>query len=80
VESTLGHLKEHINCVEVHLSDENSDKGGSHEKRCMMESRLEGHKRIRVSDEAESIGQAIDGAAEKIKKSINHTLMRLSGR
>jgi hypothetical protein len=31
--------------VEVHLSDENGKKGGSHDKRCMMEARLEGHQR-----------------------------------
>jgi hypothetical protein len=35
VESTLGHLAEHITRVEVHLSDENSDKGGAHDKRCV---------------------------------------------
>jgi ribosome-associated translation inhibitor RaiA len=80
VESTLGHLAEHITRVEVHLSDENSDKGGSRGKRCMMEARLEGHQPIAVSDEAESIGQAIDGAAEKLKRSLDHTLGKLSDR
>lgn len=80
VESTLGHLAEHITRVEVHLSDENSDTGWGHDKRCLMEARLEGSRPIAVSDEAESIGQAIDGAAEKLKKSINHTLGRLHDR
>jgi len=80
VESTLGHLVEHITRVEVHLSDENGNKGGSHDKRCMMEARLEGHQPIAVSDEAESISQAIDGAAEKLKKSLDHTLGRLRDR
>ena len=80
VESTLGHLAEHITRVEVHLSDENSDKGGSHDKRCMMEARLEGHQPIAVSDEAASIGQAIDGAAKKLKSSLDRTLGRLSDR
>lgn len=80
VENTLGHLAEHITRVEVHLSDENSDKGGSHDKRCMMEARIEGRQPIAVSDEAESIGQAIDGAAKKLKRSIDHTLGRLSDR
>jgi ribosome-associated translation inhibitor RaiA len=80
VESTLGHLVEHITRVEVHLSDENSGKGGSHDKRCMMEARLEGHQPLAVSDEAESIGQAIEGAAEKLKKSLDHTLGRLHDR
>lgn len=80
VESTLGHLAEHITRVEVHLSDENSDKGGSHDKRCMMEARLEGHQPIAVTDEAETINQALDGAAEKLKHFLDHTLGRLDSR
>ncbi len=80
VESTLGHLAEHLTRVEVHLSDENSDKGGAHDKRCMMEARLEGHQPIAVTDEAETLDQAIDGAAEKLKHSLDHTLGRLSDR
>lgn len=80
VESTLGHLAEHITRVEVHLSDENGDKGGSRDKRCMMEARLEGHQPLAVLDKAESISQAIEGAAEKLKRSLDHTLGRLSDR
>ena len=60
VERILGHLAEHITRVEVHLSDENGKKGGSHDKRCMMEARLEGHQPIAVTHEAETIAQAIE--------------------
>lgn len=80
VDNTLGHLVEHITRIEVHLSDENNNKGGSHSKRCLMEARLEGHQPIGVTDEAESIGQAIEGAAEKLKRSLQHTLGRLRDR
>ncbi len=80
VESTLGHLTEHITRVEVHLSDENSDKGGSDDKRCMMEARLEGQQPIAVTDEAETIDQAIGGAADKLKRMLDHTLGRLEDR
>lgn len=80
VESTLGHLAEHITRVEVHLSDENGKKAGSHDKRCMMEARLEGHQPIAVTHEAETIDQAIDGAADKLKSSLDHILARLSDR
>jgi len=78
VESTLGHLAEHITRVEVHLSDENAQKGGSTDKRCMMEARLEKHQPIAVTDEAESLDEAIDGAAQKLKRLLDHTLSRLS--
>ena len=64
VESTLGHLTEHITRVEVHLSDENGQKGGSIDKRCMMEARLEKHQPIAVTHVAETPHQAIEGATE----------------
>jgi len=70
----------YITRVEVHLSDENAGKAGSHDKRCMIEARLEGHQPIAVTDEAETLGQAIGGAAEKLKHSLDHTLGRLSNR
>lgn len=77
VTDTLGHLAAHITRVEVHLSDENANHSGHHDKRCMMEARLEGHQPLAVSDDAETISQAIDGAAEKLKHSLDHTLGRL---
>ncbi len=80
VESILGHLAEHITRVEIHLSDENSAKGGSHDKRCMMEARLEGHQPLAATDEGATIDQAIDGAAEKLKHLLEHTLGRLHAR
>lgn len=77
VESILGHLAEDITRVEIHLSDENSAKGGSNDKRCMMEARLEGHQPLAVTDEAATMDQAIHSAAEKLKRLLEHTLGRL---
>jgi ribosome-associated translation inhibitor RaiA len=78
VESTLGHLAEHITRVEVHLSDENGKKGGNTDKRCMMEARLEKHQPIAVTEEAASLDEAIDGAAQKLRRLLDHTVSRLS--
>lgn len=78
VESTLGHLAEHITRVEVHVSDENAKKGGSTDKRCMLEARLEKHQPIAVTEEAATIDEAVDGAAHKLKRLLEHTLSRLS--
>lgn len=77
VEGTLGHLSGHISRVEVHLSDENGGKGGEHDKRCMMEARLDGHQPVAVTHEAATIHQAIEGAATKLKHALDHTLGRL---
>jgi ribosome-associated translation inhibitor RaiA len=79
VESTLGHLAERITRIEVHLTDENSEKGGSGDKRCLMEARLKGHQPIAVTNEAATIDLAISGAVDKLKSSLDHTLGRLGG-
>jgi ribosome-associated translation inhibitor RaiA len=80
VASVLGHLAEHITRVEVHFSDENGKKTGGRDKRCLMEARLEGHQPIAVTDEADSLDEAIAGAADKLKRSLDHTLSRLNNR
>ena len=77
VEEILGHLATHISRIEVHVSDENGDKGGEHDKRCMMEARLDGHPPIAVAHEAQTFDQAIEGAVHKLKRSLDHTLGRL---
>jgi len=80
VQDTLGHLAEHITRIEIHLSDENGGKGGSHDKRCIMEARLEKHQPMAVTQEAETIEQSIVGAAHKLKTLLDHTLARLGNR
>jgi ribosome-associated translation inhibitor RaiA len=78
VNNTLGHLAEHISRIEVHLSDENNKKEGGYDKRCMMEARLQGHQPIAITNISDNIGQSINGAADKLKSSLDHTLGRLS--
>ncbi len=77
VESVLGHVSTRITRVEIHLSDENGHKGGVDDKRCMMEARLEGRQPTAVTHQAATLDQAVDGAADKLKRSIESTLGRL---
>jgi len=77
VESALERFAQRITRVEVHLSDENSQKGGI-DKRCVMEARLEGMQPVAVTDQAENMEQAVNGAAEKLEKLLDHELGRLS--
>ena len=79
VESALERFAEHITRVEVHLSDENGDKGGT-DKRCVMEARLEGMQPVAVTDQAENMEQAINGAADKLERLLDHELGRLGDR
>ena len=78
VESTLSRFSNHITRVEVHLSDENSDKkGGNDHMRCLMEARLEGRQPVAVTHQAATLDQAVDGAADKLIRLIESTLGRL---
>ena len=78
VESALSHMSDRITRVEVHLSDENSNKkGGERDMRCVMEARVKGHQPVAVTHQAMSLDLAVDGAAEKLTKSLEHTLGKL---
>ncbi|MFP5410570.1 MAG: HPF/RaiA family ribosome-associated protein [Gammaproteobacteria bacterium] len=74
VRRSLGHFSEAITRVEIHLSDVNAHKGGARDKRCLMEARLAGRQPIAVSDEAGSLHQALDGAADKLRRAVDSTL------
>lgn len=78
VEATLSRFGDRITRVEVHLTDENSSvKRGDNDKRCVMEARLAGLQPIGVTNHAASISDAIDGAAEKLERALEHALGKL---
>jgi ribosomal subunit interface protein len=78
VKEALSRFSEHITRVVVHLSETNDHKSSSGDHRCLMEARVEGHPPIAASDHAASLHQAIHGAAEKLKRSIDSTLGRIN--
>jgi len=77
VEEALSRFSDRITRIEVHLSDQNGDKSGQDDKRCMMEARLEGRQPTAVTHQAASLSDAVDGAAHKLKRSLESTLERL---
>ena len=77
VESTLSRIGDHITRVEVHLSDESGHKKSQNDKRCMMEARLEGRQPVAVTNEAATLDEAVEGAADKLVRLIESTLGRL---
>jgi len=77
VENALSRVSDHIRRVEVHLTDESGPKSRENNKRCMMEARLEGRQPIAVTDESSTLDLAIDGAADKLARLIEHTLGKL---
>ena len=67
-----------ITRVEVHFGDENSDKFGTNDKRCLIEVRMVKKEPIAVTDYADSIEKAFNNAVTKVKRVLNsaHEKMR----
>jgi ribosome-associated translation inhibitor RaiA len=80
VENAVANYADRITRIEVHLSDENSVKGGANDMRCVLEARLSGLQPIAVTHQAESLQLAVDGAAEKLENALRSTLGRLAER
>lgn len=76
IENKLSRFSDRITRLEVHFSDENGPKGGSADKRCMIEARLEGIQPIAVDHEAGTIELALNGAADKLFRLIDGLLER----
>ncbi|MBC7913126.1 MAG: HPF/RaiA family ribosome-associated protein [Pyrinomonadaceae bacterium] len=73
----LARFSDQITRLEVHLSDENSNKEGLEDKRCMLEARVENLKPIAVTHYAASLHEAVSGSIDKLKKSIETSLGKL---
>ena len=80
IESTLERYEEDLTRVEVHLRDENGDKPGPHDMRCQLEARPKGHQPVSVTHKADTLEQAIDGAAEKLEHALEHLFGKLRGK
>ena len=71
IRSALKHYIDKITRIEVHLSDQNADKGGKDDIQCKIEARLEGIQPVIVVSKSSSIEKALDDAADKMKVSLS---------
>jgi hypothetical protein len=78
IDDALSRFSKRITRVEVHLTDVNAHKDGHNDTRCVMEARLDGRPPTAVTHQAPSLGEALDGAAGKLKRLIESTLSRES--
>jgi ribosome-associated translation inhibitor RaiA len=76
VEAAVGRFADRITRIEVHLSDTNGPKHGQREKRCVMEARAGGLRPLAASHEAPNLWAAVEGAAGKLKRSLEHAIAR----
>jgi len=79
VEGHLGRFGDRITRVEVHLNDVNGDKSGDDDNRCVMEARLAGMQPITATHQADTLEQALDGAARKVQRVLDTTLEKSRG-
>ena len=73
----LDRYQSYITTIEVHLSDENGIKEGRNDIHCLLEARLKGRKPMAVSDQADTVEQAVSGTIDKLKVSLETILGRI---
>ena len=67
VTADLGHMKDWLTRVEVHLKDQNANKKGPSNIRCTMEARPRGFAPLAAHADASDIPAALKGAAVKLR-------------
>lgn len=77
IKDELERFGDYITRVEVHLTDENGNKKGQNDKKCVLEARLAGRSPIAVTDHGDSMDQAVNGAIDKLKTSLDTIIGRL---
>ena len=77
IEHVLARFAENITTVEVHFADENGKKSGSDDIRCSLEVRFEGRKPVGVTHHASDLEVALEAAAEKMARLLEHQLGRI---
>ena len=76
VHAAVDRFADRITRIEVHLSDTNGPKHGDRSKRCVMEARVGGLRPLATSHEAPNLLAAVEGAADKLKRALEHAVGR----
>ncbi len=80
VHSKLGNVAEPITRIEVHLQDQNADKRGPDDKRCLVEARLQGRQPVTATNTADNIQSAVTGAVDKLRNVLDRELGKARAR
>jgi hypothetical protein len=78
ISDKLKRFQSNISRIVVHITDENGNKDGFNDIRCLLEARIEGMQPIAVSCKANNDELAVSGAIDKLKASLDTVLGRLS--
>lgn len=77
VTSDLGHFKDRLTRVEVHIKDQNADKHGPEHIRCTIEARPRGLGPMAAHHDAADIQAALKGAAKKLRGRLSSEFEKL---
>lgn len=78
VKSDLQRFEAHLTRVEIHITEETVHKSPANEYRCVIESRHVGLKPFVVKNQAATIYDSVNGAVDKLTKTIDHTRGKLN--
>lgn len=77
---SLSRFSGQVTRVEVHLSDQNGDKGGAADMRCALEARPAGRTPIAVTHAAATVEEACSGAVRKMRNLLDTSFGRTEAR
>ncbi|MEP7204127.1 MAG: ribosomal subunit interface protein [Ilumatobacteraceae bacterium] len=80
VDAALARFSDRLTRVEVHLGDENASKGGSADKRCMLEARPAGQQPVAVTHHDATVSDALTGALRKLGNLLESKFGRIDDR
>jgi ribosome-associated translation inhibitor RaiA len=78
LQRVLHRFKDQLTRIEVHLSDENGEKSGPQDKRCLLEARPRHYPSLTVTNDSPDIQVSVTGAAGKMLRLLETTFGRLS--
>ena len=76
ISDTLSRFSTHITRLEVHLTDQNGNKDGENDIRCMIEARMEGKQPVAVNFDSDTPEQAVEGAIDLLEELLDTMLDR----
>lgn len=77
IQSGLSRFENHITRIEVHVSDENGNKKGPNDKRCLIECRLKGLEPAVVTSQEDNIRKAVVSSLDKMKAKLTTITSKL---
>jgi len=77
INKKLERFELHLTKIEVYLSDQNGNKEGQSDTRCLLEAKIKGKQTIAVSNTADSTEFAVLGAVDKLIASLGTIVGKL---